>query len=156
MSQTCSLAVLFSLFPLLFISRWNVLVDRMLTPVLACNNYRVSCVVILWSCEPAAHQKHHVPLGALIRQAGLCAKGWGQAILCLGLPGKPGLGRGAPHWPPGYRGSEISSIPYILYLSQASAVGMDGPRLTQWEECYSTFHTQLRGDSGQCLLGYGL
>lgn len=28
----------------------------------------VPCVVSLWSGEPAAHQEHHVPLGALIQQ----------------------------------------------------------------------------------------
>lgn len=91
---------------------------------------RVPCVVRLWSCEPAAHQKHHVPLGALIRQARLDAAGWGQAISSLGLSGWPCLGWGAPHWPAGYRGTEISGF-VTLYLSQASAVGLDGPGLAQ-------------------------
>lgn len=102
--------------------------------------------VILWSCEPAAHLKHHVPLGALIRQAGFGAEGWGLAISCLGLPGWPCLGRGAPHWPPGYRGSEISSAPHTLYLSQASAVGMDGPGLAQGRgKLFYISHTAKRG-----------
>lgn len=87
---------------------------------------------VLWVCEPVAHQKHHVPLGELIRQAGLGAEGWICSYL---LPRPPRMAllkqRGAPHWPPGYRGSEISRAPHTLYLSRASAVGMDGSGLAQ-------------------------
>ena len=100
--------------------------------------------MILWACGPSETPCPSRCVNPTARAFALRAEA--LAICRLGLPGWPCLGRGAPHWPPGYRGSEISSAPRTLYLSQASAVGMDGPGLAQGRgELFYISHTAKRG-----------
>lgn len=96
--------------------------------------------LILWSWDPAAHQKRLVPQRCINPARG--AWRWGLPSYLLPWPPMmPCLGRGPPHWPPGYRGPVISSTPRTLYLSQASAVGMDGPGLAQGRaKLFNTSH----------------